>query len=233
MTTPPDDLSEPSPRETVPPASGRVTPESERHNPLTAPVKYLTEPIDDALRPHSYDGIQEYDKRLPRWWLLTLYGAMVFAVFYWAYYHTYGFGDTPAQTLDEAMAENAKRAAQKSGVIDDAALWKMSLDPQTIAAGKTTYDTTCAACHKPDLTGLIGPNLVDHEWIHGGKPMDSIKTINEGNLLKGMPAWGPLLGQQKIAEVTAYIFSKHQPGEEVVIVPGWTPPAAVAPVPAL
>ena len=46
-------------------------------------------PLDDSLRPHSFAGIQEYDKRLPRWWLLTLYGAMVFAATYWAYYHVY------------------------------------------------------------------------------------------------------------------------------------------------
>lgn len=226
-TPPPDDLSGSSPGQT--PLKTHVTPESDRHNPLTAPVKYLTEPIDDALRPHSYDGIQEYDKRLPRWWLVTLYGTMVFAILYWAFYHTYGLGDSPAQTLADAMAENARLAARRSGVIDDAALWSMSLDSQTVAAGKTTYDTTCAACHRPDLKGLIGPNLVDHEWIHGGTPMDAIKTITEGSLLKGMPAWGPLLGKQKIVEVAAYILSHHTRGEEVIIVPGWTPPPPGAP----
>ncbi len=232
--TSPDDIPKPSPRETVPPPGGQVTPESQRYSPLTSPVKYLTEPIQDPLRPHSYDGIQEYDKRLPRWWLLTLYGAIVFAVIYWAYYHTYGIGVSPAVKLEREMAENAERIASKSGVLDDDAIWKMSLNPEAVAAGKTTFDTTCAACHKPDLTGLIGPNLVDHEWIHGGTPMDSIKIINEGVLAKGMPAWGPLLGRQKISEVAAYIFSHHQPGEEVIAVPGWTPPAGVvAPAPAV
>lgn len=208
-----------------------TAPEPKRYNPVTTPVKYLTEPVEDAVRPHSFDGIQEYDKRLPRWWLLTLYGAIAFAVIYWAYYHAYEFGTTPARALEMTMTANAERAAQESGVIDDQAVWKMSLDPQHVATGKTTFETTCAACHKPDLTGLIGPNLVDHEWIHGGNPMDLVKTITEGNLLKGMPAWGPLLGQQKIAEVTAYIFSFHKPGEEIVAVPGWTPPGA-APAPA-
>ena len=188
-------------------------------------------PLDGDLRPHSFDGIQEYDKRLPRWWLLTLYGAMAFAAVYWAYYHAYGFGTPPQLMLEKEMAENAVRAAQKSGVIDDDTLWKMILNPQILSAGKVTFDTTCAVCHKPDMTGLIGPNLVDKEWIHGGKPMDSFKTINEGVLLKGMPAWGPMLGRQKISEVVAYIFSHHKPGEEVVIVPGWTPPPGVVPIP--
>jgi cytochrome c oxidase cbb3-type subunit 3 len=201
-----------------------TTPDSTNASPET--------PLDNELRPHSYDGIQEYDKRLPRWWLLTLYGAMVFAAIYWAYYEAYGIGSSPEIALEIEMRENTARVAQKSGIIDDDALWKMSLDPQMIAAGRTTFDTTCAACHKPDLTGLIGPNLVDREWIHGGHPLDTIKTITEGSLLKGMPAWGPLLGKQKITEVTAYIFSHHQPGEEIVAVPGWTPPAGVAPAPA-
>src|SRR5437762_10621900 len=98
-------------------------------------------PFDDTLRPHSFDGIQEYDKRLPRWWLLTLYGAMVFAVIYWAYYHAYGIGTPPALALEKEMTENAVRAAQKSGVIDDDTLWEMSLDPKLLSAGKVTFDT--------------------------------------------------------------------------------------------
>jgi cytochrome c oxidase cbb3-type subunit 3 len=181
---------------------------------------------EDALRPHSYDGIHEYDKRMPRWWLLTLYGSMAFSAVYWGYYHAYTIGPMPEQALATEMEENAARAARNSGIINDDVLWKMSLESAVIAAGKVTFDTTCAACHKPDLTGLIGPNLVDTQWIHGGKPMDSIKTIEEGVLAKGMPAWGAMLGKQKINEVTAYIFSHHKTGEEVVVVPGWTPPGA-------
>ncbi len=199
---------------------------------MTEPAKQPNDtPLDDALRPHSYDGIQEYDKRLPRWWLLTLYGAMVYAVAYWGYYHAYEIGTPPAKALEAEMAANAAAAANKSGEITDELLWKMSHDEQVLSAGKATFDTTCAVCHKPDMTGLIGPNLVDKEWIHGGKPMDSIKVINEGVLAKGMPPWGPVLGKQKIAEVVAYIMAHHHPGEEIIIVPGWTPPAGVVPPP--
>lgn len=187
--------------------------------------------LDGELRPHTFDGIQEYDKRLPRWWLITLYGAMIFAVLYWAYYEAYGIGTSAALALESEMAENAERALKNSGIIDDSVLYKMSLDPQVLAAGKVTFDTTCAACHKPDMTGIIGPNLVDNQWIHGGKPMDSIKVITEGVLAKGMPPWGPVLGKRKIVEVTAYIFSTHKADEEIVIVPGWTPPGGTPPAP--
>ncbi len=186
-------------------------------------------PTDAPIRRHTFDGIQEYDNCMPRWWLMTLYGAIVFAVLYWGYYHAYQLGTPPEKTLEAEMAENTDRAARASGVINDETLWRMSADAAVIASGKATFQTTCAACHKPDLTGLIGPNLVDNQWIHGGKPMDCIKTINEGVLAKGMPAWGPLLGQQKITEVVSYIFSFHKHGEEIIAVPGWIPPGAQPP----
>jgi len=180
------------------------------------------------LRPHSFDGIQEYDKRLPNWWLFTLYGTIVFGLAYWAYYQTYRIGIPQERALAMEMKANAARAARSSSEPSDEILWKMSHDPQILAAGKATFETTCAACHKPDLTGLIGPNLIDHEWIHGGHPMDVVKTITEGSLAKGMPAWGPVLGRQKITEAAAYIFSHHSPGEEIIPVAGWTPPSGIA-----
>ena len=199
------------------------TPESSSHNPPPAP--------NVTLRPHSFDGIQEFDQRLPRWWLLTLYGAIIFSVLYWGYYHTYGLGDSRSAALEKEMARNAALLARKASIVDDATLWKMAQEPAIVAAGKATFETTCAACHKPDLTGLIGPNLVDHQWIHGGLPMDAVKTIQEGVAAKGMPSWAAVLGPQKIHEVAAYIFSHHQPGEEIIPVTGWTPPGAPAPTP--
>ena len=44
-------------------------------------------PQEDPLRPHSFDGIHEYDKRLPNWWLWTLYGAIIYSAIYWGLYH--------------------------------------------------------------------------------------------------------------------------------------------------
>jgi cytochrome c oxidase cbb3-type subunit III len=185
-------------------------------------------PQEDPLRPHTYDGIQEYDKRLPNWWLVTLWGSVVFAICYWAYYHAYSIGTDPADALAVTMAENQSRAARASagsGELNDEALWNFSHDAATIAAGKATFDTLCASCHKPDMTGLIGPNLLDNQWIHGGLPMEVMKTITDGVLTKGMVAWGPILGKQKIIEVTSYIMSKHKAGDEIVKVDGWVPRA--------
>lgn len=194
-------------------------------------------PIDvEDLRPHVYDGIQEYDKRLPNWWLFTLYGSIVFAIGYWTIAHTMGFAPDPGAQVTEQIRVAKSAAVKNSPELSDAKLYALSHDPAAISAGKATFDTLCVSCHKPDLTGLIGPNLKDQQWVHGGKPMDSIKTITEGIVAKGMPTWGPILGSQKIGEVTAYIFSFHQEGEPVEIKP-WVPvgapgvpaPAAAAP----
>ena len=180
-------------------------------------------PIDvEDLRPHVYDGIQEYDKRLPNWWLFTLYGSIVFAIGYWAIAHTMGLApDAGAQVTEKILAARSA-AVKNSPELSDAKLWAMSKDSAAVAAGKATFDTTCASCHRPDLMGMIGPNLKDKEWVHGGTPMVAVKTITEGVLLKGMPAWGPILGQEKVGQVTAYIFSFHAEGEPVEIKP-WVP----------
>ena len=35
---------------------------------------------------HEWDGIKELDKPLPRWWLLTFYATIIWAVGYWIIY---------------------------------------------------------------------------------------------------------------------------------------------------
>ena len=62
-------------------------------------------PSGDDLRPHTYDGIREYDKRLPNWWLYTLYGAILFFVVYWFAYQIAHIFPTDGQRIDTAMAQ--------------------------------------------------------------------------------------------------------------------------------
>jgi len=181
-----------------------------------------SQPPEDPIRPHVYDGIQEYDKRLPNWWLYTLYITIVFWVGYWGYYEWFHVGQSSEQ---EVIAELAKIETAKLSVarVDDASLWKMSQNAEFVSAGKAVYDTNCSACHLASLRGktespvAIGPDLSDHAWIHGGKPTEVHDVIAKGVLAKGMPAWGPVLGTKKITELTAYILSKHQEGEPIVI----------------
>ena len=181
----------------------------------------MNQPSEDPVRPHVYDGIQEYDKRLPNWWLYTLYLTIVFWVGYWTYYEWFQMGPSSEQAVVAALAkiEAEKLVAAK---IDDATLWRMSENPMIVEAGKTTYAANCAACHLASLRGksesptAIGPDLTDTAWMHGGKPTEIHDLVTKGVLAKGMPAWGPVLGSKKIADVTAYILSKHKEGEPVV-----------------
>ena len=49
-------------------------------------------PLDGEVREHTYDGIREYNRRLPNWWLYTLYAAILFWIGYWSYYEWLGVG---------------------------------------------------------------------------------------------------------------------------------------------
>ncbi len=166
------------------------------------------DPKDDPIRHHVFDGIAEYDRRLPNWWLLTFYGSIAFAIFYWFDRQTFARTDDEKEIKAEvARIDAAKLAA--AGTRDDPTLWKMSRNPAFVTAGAETYKTTCASCHGNELKGGVGPSLVDAVWIHGSNPLDLIGTVENGVPAKGMPTWGPLLGSKKVNEVTAFILSHH------------------------
>lgn len=179
---------------------------------------------EDLIRHHTYDGIQEYNKRLPNWWLMTLYGAIIFWLGYWGYDQWLHAGMDGPQQVTQAMAKIEAARLASAPVSDDASLWKMSRNPVFVEAGRATFNTTCASCHTDKLTGAIGPNLVDRLWIHGGKPAEIYATVDKGVLAKGMPPWGPVIGAKKAAEVTAYILSYHTEGEPIEVQLAWIPP---------
>ncbi|MCX6952268.1 MAG: c-type cytochrome [Verrucomicrobia bacterium] len=187
-------------------------------------------PLEDPVRPHTYDGIQEYDKRLPNWWLMTLYASIVFWVGYWSYYEWFRVGLTGPQQVEKAINEIDAAKLASAPAIDNASLWKMSRNPVFVDAGKATFDSNCAACHFASMRGksenpaAIGPDLTDTKWLHGGTPVEIYDTITKGVLIKGMPTWGPVLGAKKISEAVAYILSKHAENEKIEIDPAGAPP---------
>jgi len=187
-------------------------------------------PPEDPIRPHAYDGIQEYDKRLPNWWLYTLYITVVFWIGYWGYYEWFHIGLTGQQGVERALAKIETDKLASALTVDDASLWKMSRNAAFVDAGRATFNSNCVACHLVSMRGkgesptAIGPDLTDTTWVHGGKPTEIYEVITKGVLVKGMPTWGPILGARKITEVAAYVLSKHNEGEPVVI-----DPAAAAP----
>jgi cytochrome c oxidase cbb3-type subunit III len=189
-------------------------------------------PPEDPIRPHSYDGIQEYDKRLPNWWLYTLYITIVFWVGYWGYYQWLGVGTTGAQRVERQLAKIEADKLASNSKPDDATLWQMSRNVAFVDAGRATFNSNCVACHLASMRGkgespaAIGPDLTDTKWVHGGKPTDIYSTITNGVLVKGMPTWGPVLGPKKITELVAYVLSKHLEGEPIMVEPTAAPPLA-------
>ena len=49
-------------------------------------LKYKPELEDDGTTGHAYDGIKEYDKPLPKWWLVIFFGSIAWGVAYWVFF---------------------------------------------------------------------------------------------------------------------------------------------------
>lgn len=202
------------------------------------PIKPEDLPEGVTLREHTYDGIQEYDQRLPNWWLYTLYGAIIFSVFYWMAFFDTGVAQTDQERVDQALEElEARRLAASANFGDEETLWQMAGNPGMVSAGKTAFDVNCAVCHGAGLdwsSTLVGVDLADNQWLYGNKATDLYHIVMEGSpdKTKGMIAWKTQLGPQKVAEVVAYILSHHDREEmsqgEVLI---GMPPATARRVP--
>ncbi len=174
-------------------------------------------PIDEELLigDHEYDGIQEYDNPLPRWWTLMFMGSIVFSV---GYYFHYQLGD--GQSVLAAYAAEASAAEQNApplAEVTEEALAAIAGNASSVAAGKEVFAARCAACHGDSGEGKIGPNLTDHHWVHGaGALSDIYKTTSEGVAAKGMPAWAKQLSPKEMQNVVGFVGSlrgKMTPGK--------------------
>jgi len=169
---------------------------------------------EDKLLNSAYDGIQEYDNDLPRWWVWLFYGCIVFAIGYGFFYHLGGPGLSSSDHLAVHMKEiddlRAKAVAkvQAQEVTEDSLL-KLASDPTIVSTGKTVFTTRCAACHGQLGEGVVGPNLTDNFWIHGGEITQIHSIIEKGVIEKGMLAWKGQLPQSEIDAVTAYVWTLY------------------------
>lgn len=170
--------------------------------------KQKTPSQPDAPVVHIYDDdLVEEDNVLPRWWLYTLYGTVMFAFIYWYGEHQIGAWKGRADSFNDEMAAIRQEELKKGGPIAPETLVALSKTPATVEEGHQVFTTTCAPCHRADGGGNIGPNLTDEFWLHGSKPENIYTTIHDGVAAKGMPAWGPQLGDQKVAAAAAYVLS--------------------------
>ncbi len=166
---------------------------------------------EEVMFDHEYDGIRELDNSLPPWWVALFYVTIIFGVVYLSYYHFLGYGPSSAEEFRMEM-EQAKKAvaaykAQMGAAVDENTATILT-DEQELSVGQTIFETNCAACHQPDGSGNIGPNLTDEFWIHGCTIKDVFHIISEGVPEKGMIPWKTQLRPKDIQRVASYILVK-------------------------
>ena len=162
----------------------------------------------DVLRPHSFDGISEYDNKVPQWLQGILILSVLFAVAYLAYFLP-GPGKLGADALEaEKLALLAAQDVDVDAIDlkDEEALRPLSHIPDRIARGKELYlgNGQCVMCHGPDGLGLVGPNLRDDGWKYGSNMTDIILSLQQGRP-GGMPSAGHLLSKDDMVSMAAFI----------------------------
>lgn len=165
---------------------------------------------EPRLLDHEYDGIQEYDNPMPRWWLWLFYATILYSVLYWLNVPGIGTGAGRIAAYEadvaSAAAARAQVAASRPGPTESM-LHELAEEEEVVARGRATFAQMCASCHGPDGGGVIGPNLTDDAWLHGGTGLAIHQTVVEGVLAKGMPAWGTMLAPEQVEAVVAYVLT--------------------------
>ncbi|MFN3753797.1 cbb3-type cytochrome c oxidase N-terminal domain-containing protein [Flavobacterium sp.] len=165
----------------------------------------------DVMLDHDYDGIKELDNVLPPWWVNLFYATIIFGAIYLVRFHVMD-EYTQAQEYDQEVAaanieiEKNKLNSPKEEITFD----KVTLltDAESLAKGKEIYTNACAACHKADGGGIVGPNLTDEHWINGGGIKNVFKLIAEGSKNNPtMVAWAKTLGTKEVQKVASYVLS--------------------------
>jgi cytochrome c oxidase cbb3-type subunit 3 len=179
---------------------------------------------DVVIQGHNYDGIREYDNPMPGWWLWILWGTIIWSPLYVLGVHVFDVIPTYQDDLASSQAEiveirEAFEAANPTFQATPESIAAYVGQEDHIAAGAALFVTNCAACHRPDGGGLIGPNLTDEFWIHGGTDVDVFNIITAGVVSKGMAPWGPILSNEARAQLVAFVRSLE----------GSSPPDALAP----
>ena len=176
---------------------------------------------------HEWDGIQEWNNPLPRWWLWCLYLCIIWGIGYMIAYPAWPMinGATPGllgySTRGEVAAEIARfdaanapieaklEAADLNTVGDDAELAAFARN-----AGEAVYETWCIQCHGAGGGGAKGyPALVDNDWLWGGSIEDIYTTVNHGirneddmdARFSQMPAFGEFMSEEEIASLVSHV----------------------------
>ena len=180
---------------------------------------------------HSWDGIEELNTPLPRWWLLVWYACIIWGVIYtvmypaWPLVHRATAGVLGFSTRAQVQEDIDAVAAANAGINEKLASVELTaiqndpeLDQYAVSAGAAVFKTWCAQCHGSGAAGAVGyPNLLDDDWLWGGSIEDIHYTVTHGirNEDDGdarysqMPAFGrdELLEPEQIDAVVNYVMS--------------------------
>ncbi len=166
---------------------------------------------DEILLEDDYDGIKELDNRIPPWFNYLFYATIIFGIYYLLNFHVFKTGKLQAEEYKDEMRAAAlqKEEMVKTGAVINEETVTLLKDPAALSAGKNIFKTNCVACHGPEAGGIVGPNLTDDYWIHGGGIKNVFKTIKYGVPAKGMITWENILSPKEIQEVASYVISLH------------------------
>jgi cytochrome c oxidase cbb3-type subunit 3 len=158
---------------------------------------------------HSYDGIRELDNIIPPWFTTAFLLTILFGVGYLYRYHIAKSAPMQIEEYQNEVAlanlEHDEYLKTQASNIDESNVAIMT--GADLEAGKKTFVTLCAACHKVDGGGMVGPNLTDDYWIHGGSLQNIFTTVKYGVPDKGMISWKEQLNPQQMAQVSNYILT--------------------------
>lgn len=182
---------------------------------------------------HSWDGIEEYNNPLPRWWVWVFYATIVWGIGYTIAYPAWPLitqatpgllgASTRADVAVEIAAVDAANAPIKEKLVA-ADLTAIGADPDLAnyaeRAGAAVFKTNCAQCHGSGAAGVEGkgyPNLLDDDWLWGGTMEDIHLTITHGirnttdpdARYSQMPAFGVdgILDETQIAQVAEHVLA--------------------------
>lgn len=177
---------------------------------------------------HSWDGIEEYNNPLPRWWLYTFYFTIVWGIIYSIAYPAWplvkgategflGFSTRGEVAKDIQAFTDANAAIEAKLATAD--ITTVSADPElqsyAVNSGAAVFRTNCSQCHGSGAAGAKGyPNLLDDDWLWGGDIEAIAYTIRHGIRSRSddtryseMPAFGEFLEESEITAVVNYVLS--------------------------
>jgi cytochrome c oxidase cbb3-type subunit III len=165
---------------------------------------------EDVMLHHNYDGIRELDNKLPPWWLYGFYITIIFAFVYIYYYHLADSGMLSAAEYNDQMRiaeeQRQQRIANSANYVTEGNVVRLT-DDASLAEGSSLYLKNCLACHGDKGQGLVGPNMTDQYWLHGGDIKDIFRVITNGVPANGMISWKSQLSPKQIQQLSSFILT--------------------------